>query len=53
MMNIAAYTVGMQRVGTRRTVAAVILIASDSASEPLKGTKAQKMIIAAVVPFCG
>ena len=30
-MNIAAYIVGMQRVGVRRTVAAVILIASDSA----------------------
>jgi hypothetical protein len=51
MMNIAACIVGMQQVGTRRTVAAVILIASDSAST--KGTKAQKMIIAAVVPFCG
>lgn len=32
MMSIAACIVGMQRVGTRRTVVAVILIASDSAS---------------------
>ena len=29
-MNIAAYIVGMQRVGTRRTVAAVTPIASES-----------------------
>ena len=35
MMNIAACIVGMQRVGMRRTVAAVILIASDSASTTL------------------
>jgi len=35
MMNIAAYIVGMQRVAVRRTVAAVIQIASDSASTTL------------------
>jgi len=35
MMNIAAYIVGMQRVGVRRTVAAVTLIACSLMIPPL------------------